>query len=145
MKKFVFGALALSVLAGVALANEPYMPRGEKALERLDTNKDGRVSLEEMKPRMEKRMSVVDINADKTITTAEIDAMLQKRLERRRDQMLKLMDGNRDGSITQAEFDSVVADMFDKADADNNGGVDLAEMKNFRRSQWRKGFVNGNN
>jgi Ca2+-binding EF-hand superfamily protein len=67
--------------------------------------------------------------------------MLQKRLEARRIRMLELMDANKDGSITTAEFDKVADSMFDKADTDHNGGVDLAELKSFRRAEWRKAFL----
>jgi Ca2+-binding EF-hand superfamily protein len=145
MKTGLFGAVALFLLAGSALANEPYLPRNEKALIKLDINKDGRISLNEVKPRMDKRLAEADADGNKAITSAEIDAMLQKRLERRRIRIMELLDGNRDGTITQAEFDRVVEDMFDKADADNNGGVDLAELQGFKRGQWRKAFVNGKN
>jgi Ca2+-binding EF-hand superfamily protein len=141
MKNGFFGAVALFIIAGPVLANEPYLPRNEKALQRLDANKDGRLSLDEVKPRMDKRLALIDSDGDKAITSAEIDAMLQKRLERRRIRIMELLDGNRDGTITQAEFDRVVEDMFDKADVDNNGGVDLAELQGFKRGAWRKSFV----
>jgi Ca2+-binding EF-hand superfamily protein len=144
MKAGFFGALALFLIAGQVEANEPYLPRNEKSLQRLDMNKDGRISLDEVKPRMDKRLALIDANGDKAITSAEIDVMLQKRVEGRRIRMMELMDGNRDGSITQAEFDRVVEDMFDKADVDNNGGVDLAELQNFKRGPWRKNFVGSN-
>ncbi len=137
-----FGAVALFVIASQALANEPYLPRTQLTLMRIDVNKDGRISLDEVKPRMVKRLSLADADGNKSVTSAEIDAMLQKGLERRRARIMELLDGNRDGTITQAEFDVVVEDMFDKADADNNGGVDLAELKGFKRAPWRKAFVN---
>lgn len=141
MKTGFYGALALFVMAAPALANEPYLPRNEKALQRIDANKDGRISLDEIKPRMDKRLALADGDGNKTITAAEIDTMLQKRLENRRNRIMQLLDSNKDGSITQAEFDRVVEDMFDKADADNNGGVDLAELQGFKRGVWRKNFV----
>jgi Ca2+-binding EF-hand superfamily protein len=140
-----FGAVALFIVAGQALANEPYLPRNEKALVKLDVNKDGRISLNEIKPRMDKRLAIADADGNKAITSAEIDAMLQKRLERRRIRIMELLDGNRDGTITQLEFDRVVEDMFDKADTDNNGGVDLAELQGFKRGVWRKSFVGNTN
>ena len=145
MKTGFFGAVALFVIASQAAANEPYLPRNEKALQRLDVNKDGRINLDEIKPRMDKRLALVDTDGNKIITSAEIDAQFLKRVERRRIRMMELLDGNRDGSITQAEFDRVVEDMFDKADADNNGGVDLAELQGFKRGPWRKGFVGNKN
>ncbi len=141
MKNGFFGAVALFLIAGPTLASEPYLPRNEKALQRLDANKDGRISLDEVKPRMDKRLMLADGDGDKLVTSAEIDAMLQKRLEKRRTRIMELLDGNRDGAITQVEFDRVVEDMFDKADADNNGGVDLAELRGFKRGDWRKSYV----
>ncbi len=145
MKTGFFGAVALIAMAVQAHATEPYLPRNEKALQRLDADKDGRISLAEIKPRMDKRLALADADGNKIITSAEIDAMLQKRVERRRIRIMELLDGNRDGTITQIEFDRVVEDMFDKADTDNNGGVDLAELQGFKRGPWRKSFVNGKN
>jgi Secreted protein acidic and rich in cysteine Ca binding region len=90
---------------------------------------------------MAKRFAIEDVNGDKVISTAEIDALLQKRLEARRTKMLELMDANKDGSITEAEFNHVADSLFDKADTDHNGGVDLAELKGFKRGEWRKSFL----
>lgn len=141
MKTAILGLAALSLATVAAMANEPYLPRNQKALERLDANKDGRLNLDEIKPRMDKRLALLDANGDKSITAAEIDAMLQKRMQQRRTRMLELLDANKDGAISQAEFDRVVDDMFDKADADHNGGVDLSELQGFKRGQWRKDFM----
>ncbi len=137
-----FVALASSI-ATAAFANEPYFPRGEKAFQRLDTNKDGRISTAEFAPVMDKRVASMDSNGDKALTAAEIDAALIKRVERRRIRMMQLLDANKDGTITEAELDGVVEDMFDKADADHNGGVDMAELRSFKRAKWRKVLVEG--
>jgi EF hand len=98
MKTVILGALALSMTAGATLANEPYLPRNEKSLLRLDVNKDGRINRDEIMPRMEKRFAAVDTNGDKIVTSAEIDVLLQKRLEARRKKMLELMDANKAAS-----------------------------------------------
>ena len=136
-----FGILALA--STTVLANEPYFPRGEKAFNRLDVNKDGRISTAEFAPVMDKRVAVMDTNGDKSLTAAEIDAALVKRVERRRIRIMQLLDANKDGTISEAELDRVVDDMFDKADADHNGGVDLAEVRSFKRGPWRKALLNG--
>ena len=141
MKLAILGAVALAMTAGATLANEPYLPRNEKSLQRLDTNKDGRINRNEIMPRMAKRFTSVDANGDKVVTVAEIDALLQKRLEARRTKMLELMDANKDGSITEVEFNRVADSLFDKADLDHDGGVDLAELKSFKRGEWRKAFL----
>lgn len=138
------GSLALaSSITTATLANEPYFPRGEKAFQRLDINKDGRISTTEFAPVMDKRVAAMDSNGDKALTSAEIDAALIKRVERRRIRMMQLLDANKDGTISEAELDRVVDDMFDKADADHNGGVDLAEVRSFKRGPWRKALLNG--
>jgi Ca2+-binding EF-hand superfamily protein len=139
--------LSAAALAGTAapqaFANEPYFPRGEKAFQRLDANKDGRISTAEFAPVMDKRVATMDANGDKVLTAAEIDAALIKRVERRRVRIMQLLDANKDGSITEAELDGVVEDMFDKADADHNGGVDMVELRSFKRAKWRKALIDG--
>jgi hypothetical protein len=95
MKTILLWALALTMTAGATLANEPYLPRNQKALQRIDANKDGRINRDEIMPRMTKRFTAVDANGDKVVTVAEIDAMLQKRMEARRTRMMQLMDTNK--------------------------------------------------
>lgn len=141
MKTTLAAAVALTLTAGMTLADEPYLPRAEKSVQRLDINKDGKITPDEIKPRMQRRFTSIDVNGDKSVTAQEFDAMLQKRMEQRRLRYFSLMDSNKDGTITQAEFDRVADDMFDKADADNNGGVDLAELKGFKRADWRKTYL----
>lgn len=141
MKVVIVSAMVLVASLGVARADEPYLPRSEKSVLKLDTNKDGRVTPDEIKPRMLKRFARFDSNGDKAVTAQEFEAMLQKRIEQRRVRLFALMDANKDGTITQTEFDKVTDDMFDKADTDHNGGMDLAELKGFKRTQWRKAYL----
>lgn len=145
MKKIAVIAAGLAGLgvAGMAMANEPYFPRGERGFQRMDANKDGKLSLQEISPVMDKRLITADSNGDKIVTAAEIDAMLTKRIEARRTRMMQLLDANKDGSITVAEMDSVVENMLNNADANKDGGVDMAELKSFKRGQWRKAFLQG--
>ena len=141
MKLMIVLATGLVLTTGVAWADEPYLPRSEKAVQKLDANKDGRVTPDEIKPRMLKRFAGFDANGDKAVTAQEFEALLQKRIEQRRVRYFALMDANKDGTITQAEFDRVADDMFDKADTDHDGGVNLAELKVFKRTQWRSAFL----
>jgi Ca2+-binding EF-hand superfamily protein len=124
-----------------AQANEPYFPRAERSFQRLDVNKDGKLVPEELAVVIKKREWVIDANGDKQVSAVEIEAAMQKRLEKRRDRIMALMDGNKDGVITEAEMDQVLNDMFDKADTDDDGSVSLAEIQNFKRSQWRKNYL----
>lgn len=146
MKIVTAVALATIGLAGAsalasAMANEPYFPRSEKRLQRLDANRDGKLTVEELAPVIRRRTAAVDSNGDRALTAAEIEAAMQKRIEKRRDRIMALMDADKDGTITEAEMDAVLADMFDKADTDDDGAVDLAEIQAFKRAQWRKGLL----
>ena len=78
-------------------------------------------------------MSMVDTNKDGKVTKQEFMKHHEAIFDR--------MDANKDGSITEAEFNRVADSMFDKADTDHNGGVDLAELKGFKRGEWRKAFL----
>lgn len=131
--------LGMSVVE--AQANEPHFPRAEKTFQRLDTNKDGKLAPEELAVVVKKREWVIDANGDRNVSAAEIEAAMQKRLEKRRDRIMSLMDGNKDGLITEAEMDQVLNDMFDKADTDDDGSVSFAEIQNFKRTQWRKSYL----
>lgn len=144
MKKVIFSmALASLALAGTAMANEPYFPRNQRAFDRLDANHDGKLSTAELTPVMNKRLERTDSDGDKAISAAEIDARLAKAMERRRNRILQLLDTNHDGKVTESELDKVVADMFDSADANKDGAVDLAEIQSFNRGKWRKAYVEG--
>lgn len=141
--KIVIAATAavIGLTAVAALANEPYFPRGEKPFLRLDANKDGKLTPDELGSAVKKREWAIDANADRQLSAAEIEAAMQKRLAKRRDRIMQLMDANKDGAITEVEMDQVLNDMFDKADTDDDGAVSLAEIQNFKRAQWRKAYL----
>lgn len=142
MKTNYLIALALFAAGSTAAwANEPYFPRAEKAFQRMDANKDGKLTPDEMKPIADKRLVVADTNGDKAVTIAEFDALLAKRLERRRARMFQLLDADKDGKITEAELNAVVDNMMASADTDKDGAVTMAEAQAFKRSKWRKALV----
>lgn len=140
--KYTIGAMA--ILAGVAAATvtaagfEPYLPNSPKVFKRVDTNKDGKVSLSELQPLAEKRFGKFDADKSGDVTAAEIDAALQKAMELRRNRMLKTMDADSSGNITRAELDQAVAALLKAADADSDGGVTLAEARNFKVTKVKK-------
>jgi Ca2+-binding EF-hand superfamily protein len=134
-------SVSATLLGGPAFATEPYFPMAEKRFARLDANKDGKLVPEELAPVVKKRVAAMDGDGDKALTVSEIDAALQRRIERRRDRIMSLLDANKDGKITEAEMDAVLNDMFDKADTDDDGAVNLAEIRAFKRAKWRKEFL----
>jgi Ca2+-binding EF-hand superfamily protein len=134
----VLVASGVAAVATMAIAAEPYLPRGQKGFDRLDTNKDGKISLVEFTPLAEKRFLSVDANKDDAVSAAEIDAALQAAMERRRDRILATMDTDKNGSVTRAELDKYAEAMVKSADANGDGGVTFEEARIFKLAKWRK-------
>ena len=140
-KKILYAAFVttgLVAVAGLAIASEPYLPKAQKTFDRLDLNKDGKISLAEFTPVAEKGFLGIDVNKDEAVSTAEIDASLQAALERRRNRILANLDADKNGSITRAELDTYVEAMVTGADTDSDGGVSFAEARIFKIAKWRK-------
>ena len=136
--RVVFMTTGLVAVAGLAVASEPYLPRAQKVFDRLDSNKDGKISLVEFTPIAEKRFLSIDVNKDDAVSAAEIDASLQAGLERRRNRMLENMDTDKNGNISRAELDAYVEAMVKGADSDKDGGVTFDEARIFKIAKWRK-------
>lgn len=136
-------AAAASMTAGAALAAEPYLPRGQRAFDRMDADKDGKVTVAEFMPLAQRRFLRDDSNKDGAVSTAEIDAALKAAMEKRRERILAGMDADKDGSVSRAELDGFVAAMVKGADADSDGGVSFTEARSFRLAKWRKTLQGG--
>ena len=135
--------LGLGLLAGAAIAAEPYLPRMQKGFDRVDADKDGKVTASELEPLAAKRFMKEDANGDGSVSSAEIDAALKLVMEKRRNRILANMDANKDGSITKAEVDGFVEAMVKGADANSDGGVSFDEARSFRLAKWRKSLQSG--
>lgn len=142
MKKNIYLVAGLALLAATAAqANEPYFPRSQKTFDRIDANRDGKIEKPEFMPLAVRRLARMDVNGDKAVSTAEIDARLQEGLARRRDRIMAVMDADKDGTITESELDKLVSEMFNGADSDKDGGLSMAELKGFKRGEWRKAYL----
>lgn len=131
-------AALVTAAGGIAISAEPYIPRNERYFGRFDTDKNGTLSLAEVKARTGKSFLRADGNGDGTVTAAEIDDMMRKAMERRRNAMLKHMDADGNGSVTQVELDKYVEALFNGADANSDGGVSLDEARSFKLAKLRK-------
>jgi Ca2+-binding EF-hand superfamily protein len=134
----VFVTTGLVAVGGLAIASEPYLPKAQKSFDRLDVNKDGKISLAEFTPVAEKKFLSIDMNKDEAVSSAEIDASLQAALERRRNRILANLDADKNGAISRAELDKYVEAMVAGADTDSDGGVSFAEARIFKIAKWRK-------
>ena len=141
MKRTTFALTAITgvaLLSAHALAVEPTLPRNPKVFGKLDTDSDGKITPQELKPKAERRLLRLDADNNHEVTAAEIDAYLQKRLEQRREQILRRMDGDKNGVITVLELDRLVDEIFNSADTDKDGGISLAEARDFTTAKLHR-------
>ena len=145
---------------GVALAHGP------GKLERLDANKDGKITLAEMKSEAAQRFSAIDADKDGRVVEAELTAhheqmrakfaekfaargdgagkdgvchgKMGKRFGKGKGFFLEKMDSNGDGAIDSAEWTSHVEQRF--ARMDDNGDKVLAgdELARGKGKHFRK-------
>ena len=131
-------ASAVMVVPTAAMALEPYLPKTPKGFSKLDSDANGKVTVDEFRQTAEKRFLRLDGNKDGAVSTAEIDQALQKSMETRRNRILKFMDADQDGSVSKVELDAMVARLLASADADSDGGLTLDEIRNYRVAKIRK-------
>lgn len=108
MKKTLIlgGAAALSLLTvgGVAIAQQAPAPQARHA--RADADSDGRVSQAEFVQSRVSRLTTLDANRDGTVTVEEMRAAREARQAERRVAMFDRLDADKDGSISRAEFEA---------------------------------------
>jgi len=149
---------ALALGAGVASADAT-KTKGDKAgrghgmFQRLDVNKDGKVTKAEAKKVADERFAKLDANNDGAITEAEAkefrESMRAEHQKKRGDKadgkscegkhgdkrahrgagLFKKSDANNDGKITRAEAAAMEAKRFARLDTNNDGVITQAEAK----------------
>lgn len=165
MKRALFAATAAAVLALAVPAVQAAGTDGAAApkhsrtayFDRLDANKDGAVTAEEMVVYRHKRFTEIDANGDGKITKEEFmayspkaratsakstdtkstdtkatdtkatDAKATKAAERKA-KYFERLDANKDGAIGGDEWDAVAQKQFAALDADKDGKVTKDEM-----------------
>lgn len=161
--KRVMIAVALAALAGTAVAQEAAKPAAEEAkpvartelsdelnadYADLDTDKDGKVTEEEIKARLVRKAEAdltvlrkardeafakLDTDSNGSISKAEFEARAPlpviKDATERANANLTRFDADKDGSITQDEFRTPTLANFDKLDRNKDGTLSVAEQK----------------
>ncbi len=108
--------------------------------DRFDTDKDGRLSKDEMRAGIDKVFTEADTNKDGFVSkeemTAQHKAMHQKMHERMRDKMQerwKAADKDGDGALSKAEVDAAkmhhLSRDFDKLDKNKDGKLSSDEVR----------------
>jgi Ca2+-binding EF-hand superfamily protein len=91
-------------------------------LERLDTDHDGTVSLDEAKKAAETMFNKLDRDHDGTLTSRELRGRLSA-------QEFAAADTDKDGTISKDEYLAVVEQRFKAADTDSDGTLTVRELR----------------
>jgi Ca2+-binding EF-hand superfamily protein len=118
MKRLILAsALAIAAILGQGSAHAAPSP-----IQKLDTDKDGTLDLNEIKTSVESLFTSLEKDADGTLDARELRGKLSGR-------DLKSADPDSDKTLTKEELMSYVESLFRDVDADNDGTVDAKELK----------------
>jgi Ca2+-binding EF-hand superfamily protein len=169
-RKLIIGsliaALAVPAITAVAKDGPSKGHHGAKMFERLDTNKDGEISFEEMTVKSSERFEKLDKDGNGTISVEEMTvrkkeffdkldadgsgtisqeeakAFREKKGERKKERhatrIMERFDADKDGKISREEYQSVVMERFDNADTDGTGFITIDQVQDLRGKMKKK-------
>lgn len=136
-------ALLAAVIGLAVLAEAPQAgaQRGQRFFERLDRNRDGVVTLGEMRAMRARRIAAIDTNRDGRISRREFmearppwaRGRPHRQMARRRARIFARIDIDGDGTISPAEGEASLMRWFARIDADRNGRLTRRELLEARQ------------
>ena len=135
------------LVAPIAQAVDLAESRLESLFKKADVNNDGKLTREEAKamPRVLKNFDAIDTDKDGTVTLDEIRAAMAKAktgkdMHEQAVERFKAADKDKDGTLTKDEARAMpkVAKNFDAIDADKDGTVSEQEIHDFMKAQQPK-------
>ena len=122
--------------------------RAARMMDRLDTDKDGKLSQDEMLARAARTFERLDTDKNGEVTKAEVDVRREAfRDARKAFREVKATEGEaRDAAraaLRDARIDRMGLRMFERADADKNGTLTKAEMETAAAEMFKQRDRNG--
>tara|TARA_R100000005_G_scaffold96440_1_gene83351 strand:- start:982 stop:1515 length:534 start_codon:yes stop_codon:yes gene_type:complete len=100
--------------------------------ERMDTDGNGAVTVEDMTVRMQKMFDAMDADKNGAVSKEEAQAFRQQKREemkgRHGARMLKILDTDGDGTVSKAEFVAASDNRFAAADENKDGALSADEL-----------------
>ncbi|MZR29319.1 EF-hand domain-containing protein [Sneathiella litorea] len=160
-RKIIIGsmiaALAIPALAIAATDEHPKGHHKGDIFERLDTNKDGEITFEEMTVKSTERFSKLDKDGNGAISIEEMTVRKkeffdkldtdnngtiskeearafhkvkrEERKERHAGRIMKILDADGNGTVTKEEFAAASDKRFEEADSNNDGLLSADELQ----------------
>ncbi len=149
MRKTTTIALAFVTFAGLAggaaIAKDGFgkhrdrSERAEQRFERADTDASGDLTFEEFSAAFQERIGGADANNDGIMTVEEIAEEIQRRrAERMARRIIERFDSDGDGQLTTAEVESRQKKLFALLDGNDDGKLEMGEMKRHRPGKHGK-------
>lgn len=95
---------------------------GSSPVEKIDTDNDGTIDLNEIKASVESVFATLEKDADGTLDAKELRGKISGK-------GLKSADPDSDGTVSKDELMSYVESLFKDVDTDNDGTIDAKELK----------------
>lgn len=133
-KKTIGATVLLALLAGTTAVSAQERGRGFD-FSAVDTNGDGEITAPEFAAHRAAQFAQIDTDGNGAVDAAELQAAGEAREQSRRDnratEMFDRADANDDGVLSQEELQSPRrgGDMFERLDADNNGSISAEELE----------------
>lgn len=141
LKLALTGSLSVLLIAGPAHAQsaDKSMKSGDSAsvsrtFSLLDTNGDGKISLDEIRAEQARLIAAADLNGDGKLSVDEFRRRGWWFQKLHTTTLFDLMDANGDQSLTADEIANPSARWFKRYDKDADGGITTEEVPHFKRS-----------
>ena len=129
----------LVALGGVAVAHKGWRPGGhhgpmgfEQLAERYDTNKDGKITQDEIDQSRTSMLAEFDSDKSNTLALAEFQNLWLKLHNQQMIRDFQHLDRDANGQITLDEYKQPLATLVAKMDTNKDGAVSLDEMRGHR-------------